>query len=209
MIPSFWIYFSLLLETVENTHFTIDIPFLILIINIMKRSSSFKGGHRGGSAPPISNHKQLMKCKHLPIKRIIISGSPIKLSEHIETRDFILNCMAIIGWKVPILGICFGCQFLHTMNGGKLEDLGDYVCTDIKVSLDTAHDLFRNCQKTDYPRFCFSDLIIPSSSVKPIAWMNFDDKLKMPCAFDFGNDIYGTMFHPEYTPEILKNFLID
>jgi GMP synthase-like glutamine amidotransferase len=48
-------------------------------------------------------------------------------------------------------------------------------------TLDKTHFLFKSLKKN-------SDLIIP-------------------CAFDFGQDRYGTIFHPEFTSVIIQNFV--
>ncbi len=153
----------------------------------------------------MGKNDRLGKFEKLPIKGIILSGGPVKLTENPNINDIIMNYRAITQFKVPILGICFGCQILHNLYGGTLKDLKDYTCKDFQVTLDTKHFLFKNCQEKENLRFCFSDLIIPINT-KAIAWFEFNNK-RHPCAFEFGEERYGTMFHPEFTPIIIKNFI--
>ena len=59
------------------------------------------------------------------IKGIILSGSLFKLTDDdIDVNNF----KQLFKYNVPILGICFACQVLHTLYGGKLFDQGEYFC---------------------------------------------------------------------------------
>lgn len=146
------------------------------------------------------------------VKGIILSGSILKLSQPLKNEDIMVNFVALHHFDVPVLGICFGCQLLHMMYGGKLRDIKKYECNDHMVTMDTSHPLFMNHEKKLSYRFCFSDLIIShkSADIKEIAWFTFLGK-KQPCAFQFTENVYGCMFHPEYhhtTYGILYNFSV-
>ena len=153
----------------------------------------------------MTKYDKFEDLQELSIKGVILSGGPIKLTQNPNIDDIIMNYRAITMLKVPILGICFGCQILHNLHGGILKDLKEYTCQEFQVTLDTSHFLFKNCKEKENLQFCFSDLIVPIET-KALAWFEFNNKIH-PCAFDFGEDRYGTMFHPEFTPIIIKNFI--
>ena len=147
------------------------------------------------------------KLKH-KIKGIILTGSKIKLSIKTNFEDYAYNIHYLLNLKVPVLGICFGCQLLHILNEGKLSDQKKYFCDSLDVEL-SKHKLFSNitCSKM---QFCFSDLLLPIKNTKitEIAWFNFNGK-KYPCAFEFNTKMFGFLFHPEFfesSHQILKNF---
>jgi len=147
------------------------------------------------------------------VKGLVISGSPIKVSEKNNVTDMHLNLLALSSFDVPTLGICFGCQLLHIIHGCKVRNVGQYNCLALDTSLDTNHALFQGNIAALQPCFyCFSDLpIVPSShnpNAKTIA--NFQlNGTSQPCAFEYPNHKYGVLFHPESkssTHHIIKNF---
>lgn len=151
----------------------------------------------------------------IPIKGIIISGSPLLLSKPLLLEEYGYIFHYLLKYpNIPVLGICFGCQILSMIcSGFSLEHQKKFLCEKENVLLDTTHSLFHTNIKTKtIPiHFCFSDLIIPNKKIKntrEIAWFHFNNK-KMPCAFDFSNQRYGILFHPEYlndTHYIIYNF---
>jgi GMP synthase-like glutamine amidotransferase len=154
------------------------------------------------------------------IKGIIISGSPLILSKPLLLEDYGYIFHYLLKYpNIPVLGICFGCQLLSMIcSGFSLENQKKFLCEKENVLLDTTHSLFHpiNINTTiktiTIPiHFCFSDLIIPNKKIKntrEIAWFHYNNK-KMPCAFDFSNQRYGILFHPEFlndTHYIIYNF---
>lgn len=150
------------------------------------------------------------------IKGIIISGSPLKLSEPLllEEYGYIFHYLLYLP-NIPVLGICFGCQLLSMIcSGFQLENQKKYICDIQPVQTDNSHPLFQqNISQntlTEF-KFCFSDLIISNKkmkNVREIAWFHYKNK-KTACAFEFSNHKYGILFHPEYLEEtnyILLNF---
>jgi GMP synthase-like glutamine amidotransferase len=144
------------------------------------------------------------------IKGIILSGSHLKLTRKINFDNYIHSLHYLFEYNVPVLGICFGCQLLHMLYGGNLKDTGDkYFCKSSTVELSN-HKLFKGVEPSKDLHFCFSDLILPSTSekIKELAWFNFKGK-RNPCAFEYKNKIFGFLFHPESLEEskkILLNF---
>jgi GMP synthase-like glutamine amidotransferase len=133
------------------------------------------------------------------IKGIIISGSSMVLSQPnlFETYSHIFFYLSKLP-TLPIFGICFGSQLLALMHGLSLEHQGEYNRENIMVKVSNDR-LFTNVPPGFSPYFYFSDLIVGKSlkHVKEIAWFNYNNK-KTPCAFDFGNNKYGVLFHPEH-----------
>jgi GMP synthase-like glutamine amidotransferase len=146
------------------------------------------------------------KIKH-KIKGIILSGSPIKLSIENKFEDYAININSLLKINdVPVLGICFGAQLLHVLNGGILVDQKKYFCeaTDVELS---KHKLFSNITDSQM-QFCFSDVPIKNTKIKEIAWFHFNGK-RIPCAFEFKKNIFSCLFHPEAlqsSHQIIKNF---
>ena len=162
--------------------------------------------------------KKIENINNQEIKGIIISGSPLKLSEPILLEDYGYIIHYLLKYSnVPVFGICFGCQILSVIcSGFHLENQNKYLCETQSVQIDNSHLLFHqsSSQKSlsnNNFQFCFSDLIIPNKKLKntrEIAWFNYNDK-KRPCAFEFSNHKYGTLFHPEFSEKthyILLNF---
>jgi anthranilate/para-aminobenzoate synthase component II len=151
------------------------------------------------------------------IKGIIISGSPLILSKPLLLEDYGYILHYLLKYpNIPVLGICFGCQLLSMICGGfTLEHQSRYLCKKMDVNIDDSHRLLSSVSmsRSIECQFCFSDLIIPNkklNNTREIAWFNYKNK-KMPCAFDFSNDKYGTLFHPEFfdnTHYIIRNFYI-
>lgn len=141
------------------------------------------------------------------IKGIIIGGSPTKLTK--EPRGFLFNSHYISKIKVPIYGICFGCQLLNLLYGGKLVDNGKLICKDYDFyKYNKKSPLFKNLNNTNF-RYCFSDVVVPAKNVKKLASTNIKGKI-LDTAFEFEKGrVFGTLFHPEYyedTDILILNF---
>lgn len=147
------------------------------------------------------------------IKGIIISGSPLLLSKPISLEDYGYILHYLLQYpNIPVLGICFGCQLLSMIcSGFTLEHQSKFLCEKTEVKIETTHPLFYSENDIIECQFCFSDLIIPNKKInnsREIAWFHYKNK-KIPCAFEFSNHKYGTLFHPEYfenTNFIINNF---
>jgi GMP synthase (glutamine-hydrolysing) len=148
------------------------------------------------------------KIKAFSPKGIILSGGPASIYD----RDAPKASQDILDLKVPILGICYGMQFITHFLGGvvakaKDREYGSAIIT-IKDDTDLFHGLARRSGHT--------------------VWMSHGDRIdEMPrgfrvLAFTKNSPIaamahlqrrfYGVQFHPEvvHTPEgprIIRNFL--
>ena len=137
---------------------------------------------------------------------IILSGSPLMIKDlrrPIYEQTLMLNMLALVmahQFNIPVMGICFGCQFIHTAFGGKLSKLqGGLFCKDVIVK--DVHKVRFCCTYilTHFPQ-CFNTLAVA----------NLDGKTT-PCWFKHHTlPVYATLFHPEYrtsTYFILDEFI--
>lgn len=157
-------------------------------------------------------HSNLMTCEEIKalkdVKGIIFSGGPNSVYD-----DDAPKCdPAIFECGVPVLGICYGMQMIHYMNGGSVKacENKEYGRTEISINNDSL--LFKGLPK------------------KQIVWMSHGDQVSKPaegftvdassstCPFASTSNpekkIYTVQFHPEvrhseYGNEILKNFVFE
>jgi GMP synthase (glutamine-hydrolysing) len=148
----------------------------------------------------------LDRIKEIAPKGIIFTGGPASVYEpDAPTCD-----PGIFNLGIPILGICYGCQLMTYLLGGKVSKapLREYGKTEL--NLTTTSKLFQEV------------------SANTICWMSHTDYIEKPAA-GFGvvaysescpiaaieeeeRNLYGVQFHPEvvHTPEgskMLHNFL--
>ena len=142
------------------------------------------------------------------VKGIIFSGGPNSVyDEHAYMCD-----PAIYEAGIPILGICYGMQMTHEMNGGKVKacEAKEYGRCEIRVDVDCP--LFKGLPK------------------KQIVWMSHGDQVAElangfqktassdTCTFaathNLEKQIYTLQFHPEvrhseFGNDILRNFVFE
>jgi GMP synthase (glutamine-hydrolysing) len=139
---------------------------------------------------------------------IILSGGPSSIYD----KDAPMTDRAILDLDVPILGICYGMQYLTHILGGEVAKAEDREYGSAVITIEDTRDLFLG--------FALQD--------EEMAWMSHGDRIdRMPEGFsllagsgnspfaamaDVGRRIFGVQFHPEvaHTPKgqkILKNFL--
>ena len=117
---------------------------------------------------------------------------------------------AVLELGIPILGICYGCQLIAYMAGGKVEgaeDSSEYGKIELSVS-DNA--LFSDVPTESVCWMSHRDYV----SVLPEGFVNIAHTAACPNAAmaDESRRIYAVQFHPEvthteYGREILHNFL--
>ena len=141
-------------------------------------------------------------------KGIIFTGGP----NSVYDMSSLHYDKEILTLGIPVLGICYGCQLICWMRGGKVEtsDTREYGKIDMTVDKKSSL-LFRD---------------IPDS----VVWMSHTDKIvKTPDGFEVtahsdncpiaamenvSENIYAVQFHPEvthseYGNELLKNFIFN
>jgi anthranilate/para-aminobenzoate synthase component II len=163
------------------------------------------------------------KCDPEIIRRkditgIIIPGSPFRIHPGEMQDKLELELYYLFHFpKLPVLGICHGCQFLMTYYGGGLEQYNNYWSGSKDIELDISRDtLFKGEERRQKIHVYFHDLpvVTPAAKkagVREIAWITrFRDGHRRACAFEFVKDrVYGLLFHPEGKKEswsIIYNF---
>ena len=143
------------------------------------------------------------------VKGVILSGSPFSVYDEAAFK----TDLSEIRGKYPILGICYGAQFIAYTNGGKVEpaatreygraNLGTF-CKD--------NVLFKGVEKNSQVWMSHGDTItaIPDN-FKTIASTN---EVAIAAYQVEGEPIWGVQFHPEVFhtvdgTQILRNFVVD
>lgn len=142
------------------------------------------------------------------VKGIIFSGGP----NSVYDEDAFKCDPAIFDSGIPILGICYGMQMTHYMNGGHVKpcEAKEYGRTEIEVKTDSL--LFKGLPKKQIVWMSHGDQVDTladgfvadaSSETCPFASTSNPDK-----------NIYTLQFHPEvrnseYGIDILKNFVFE
>ncbi|MCS7054065.1 MAG: glutamine-hydrolyzing GMP synthase [Ignavibacterium sp.] len=146
--------------------------------------------------------------KNIKPKGIILSGGPMSVYD----QDAPSVSKEIFDLNIPILGICYGLQFISKELGGKVEGSFD------REYGRTKFNIIKNSKLTEG---------IPNQS---IVWMSHGDIVKSPpegfeiigtsehspiCAIEnLDKNIYGVQFHPEvyhteFGDRLIKNFLFN
>lgn len=147
------------------------------------------------------------------IEAIILSGSPFSV---LGENALKLDLSGIVG-KVPVLGICYGAQWISHFYGGKVNNSN-----------------YREYGKANLSKFYEQDPLMEDLEIGSQVWMSHGDTIrKLPSEFEviagsedidiavfrskksvFDQPVYGVQFHPEVThtlegKQLLKNFLVD
>ena len=153
-------------------------------------------------------HKAVAKIKELRPQGIIFTGGPASVYEknapQIETDVFHLG--------IPVLGLCYGMQFMAQTLGGKVESAEMREFGKTPIDVNTASPLFKGLQEQE------------------IVWMSHQDYVaEIPAGFEIiahtGNcpvaamqntvkKLYAMQYHPEvlhteHGKEMLHNFLFE
>ncbi len=140
---------------------------------------------------------------------VVLSGSPFSVYDE---NAFKVDLSGIRG-KYPILGICYGAQFMAYTNGGSVEPAGtrEYGRAHI-TSHEAGNPLFANIQEGTQVWMSHGDTItsIPDN-FKVIA---STEKVKIAAYQIVGENVWGVQFHPEVFhsvdgTQLLKNFAVD
>ena len=141
------------------------------------------------------------------VKGVILSGSPFSVYDE---SAFKADLSEIRG-KYPILGICYGAQFIAYTNGGKVEPAGsrEYGRAHLS-SFDKDNVLFKDVKENTQVWMSHGDTItVIPSNFKKIA---STDKVAI-AAYQIENEkVWGVQFHPEVNhtvngQQMLHNFL--
>ena len=139
---------------------------------------------------------------------VILSGSPFSVYDE---KAFKLDLSEIRG-KYPVLGICYGAQYMAHTNGGKVEPAGsrEYGRANL-ASFDQENPLFKGFHANSQVWMSHGDTItrLPENCHKIAS----TDKVEF-AAYQFDNEnVWGVQFHPEVFhtvqgTQLLKNFVV-
>ena len=138
----------------------------------------------------------------------IITGSA---SSVIDNHDWIkvLKNKIIYASKssIAILGICFGHQIISSALGGDIVhnpkgwELGSYKLKITEAGLSSK--LFNNIEPNDYFYFSHKDIV----SKSPIGAIELANNSMGLQSFSVNNQIFGVQFHPEFTVDIMDQYV--
>ncbi len=150
----------------------------------------------------------IQKINDFSPKGIILSGGPSSIYD----KNSPMADRGILNLKVPLLGICYGMQYLTYTLGGIVSNADDREYGNASITIQDDRDLFHGFKKRE----------------GEMVWMSHGDRIdRMPEGFsilarsdnspvaamaDDSRKFFGVQFHPEvvHTPKgtrILKNFL--
>ena len=119
---------------------------------------------------------------------------------------------AVLDCGVPILGICYGCQLIAFMAGGRVvsaENVSEYGKTELTASDNV---LFKKIPEKSICWMSHRDYI--PEPPKGFMMIAHTDNCPVAAMCDEGRKIFGVQFHPEvthteYGKQILHNFLYE
>ena len=143
------------------------------------------------------------------VKGVILSGSPFSVYDE---SAFKIDLGQLRG-KYPVLGICYGAQFIAYSNGGKVEPAGTREYGRARLtSFDRDNVLFKQVRPNTQVWMSHGDTItaIPDN-FQVIA---STDDVKVAAYQVKGEKMWGVQFHPEVShsedgTQMLKNFVVD
>ena len=140
---------------------------------------------------------------------VILSGSPYSVY---DPEAFKVDLSQIRG-KYPVLGICYGAQYMAQLYGGKVEPAGsrEYGRANLET-FDAGNALFKGFDENSQVWMSHGDTItaIPEG-FRCIASTN---KVKFAAYQAEGEKLWGVQFHPEVFHstqgmQLLRNFAVD
>lgn len=140
---------------------------------------------------------------------VILSGSPYSVH---DPEAFKVDLSDFMG-KIPVLGICYGAQFISQECGGKVEQTGtrEYGRANL-ATVNTDNALFKGFDEHSQVWMSHGDTITAIPVDSDIVASTADVKY---AAYAFRNiPVWGVQFHPEVYHslqgfELLKNFVVD
>lgn len=141
---------------------------------------------------------------------IILSGSPFSVNDKAAPQ---VDLDTIVG-KLPVLGVCYGAQYLAKQYGGKVEntDKREYGRAMLQTLEDSASVLLKGVPNTSQVWMSHGDTItqLPKQAQRTAA-----SKDVANVCFEWKDSpVYGIQFHPEVYhstegKKILANFLFE
>lgn len=140
---------------------------------------------------------------------VILSGSPYSVHDE---EAFKVDLSQFVG-KYPVLGICYGAQFIANSNGGKVEKTGtrEYGRANLKT-FDADNALFKGFEENSQVWMSHGDTITAVPADCHVIASTAD--VKYAAYASDTNPLWAVQFHPEvfHTTQgklLLKNFVVD
>lgn len=147
-------------------------------------------------------------------KAVILSGSPFSVADEQALQ---IDLKPFIG-KVPVLGICYGAQYIAQQYGGKVEPSSkrEYGKANLSKIIDHSDALFHDVPEQAQVWMSHGDTItaIPDNFALLASTDSIDVAAFRSSNGQFEAPVYCIQFHPEvthslYGATLLKNFVID
>lgn len=137
------------------------------------------------------------------INGAILGGSTLNINSKVSMDQYAANIYLLVQLNIPILGICFGCQFLNVLFGGSLEPLEHEFCK--------LNEVYEIGEKNNInAQFCLH-YVIHDSTLSPHFTETFTTHInheKVICGIQHKEkQIYGVLFHPESSPS--TSYILD
>lgn len=140
---------------------------------------------------------------------VILSGSPYSVH---DKEAFKVDLSQFVG-KYPVLGICYGAQFISYSNGGKVEQTGtrEYGRANLQ-QFDAANPLFKGFDANSQVWMSHGDTITAIPQDCHVIASTAD--VKFAAYASTKNPLWAVQFHPEVFhttqgKQLLKNFVVD
>lgn len=143
------------------------------------------------------------------VKGVILSGSPFTVGNE-DSPEFNLQDFH---QKTPVLGVCFGAQYIAKEAGGEViaSEVREYGRANLKI-VDTTNKLLQGLSEHSQVWMSHGDTIseIPAN----FNLLASTDQVRVAAFQVESSDTYGIQFHPEVTHSeegltLLKNFIVD
>ena len=141
-------------------------------------------------------------------KAVVLSGSPFS----VRSENSLKIDLSKIKGKIPLLGVCYGAQFLAHFYGGEVTSSNkrEYGRANL-IDIDFSEVFFNNISNKSQVWMSHSDTIkiLPNNGILIASTEDVKN-----AAFKIDNELtYGIQFHPEVYhssegKKILKNFLV-
>jgi len=143
------------------------------------------------------------------VKGVILSGSPFSVRDANAPKPD----LSLIKEKLPLLGVCYGAQYLSHYFGGEVapSDSREYGRANLGF-VDSANVLFKNISEHTQVWMSHGDTIVRIPENYKVIASTADVEY---AAYQIeGEQTYGIQFHPEVYhttegTELLKNFVVD
>ena len=139
---------------------------------------------------------------------VILSGSPFSVH---DPEAFKVDLSQFVG-RVPVLGICYGAQFISHTLGGRVEkaDSREYGRANLQT-VDTGNPLFKGFEEHSQVWMSHGDTITAIPDGFEVIGSTKD---VINAAFWNKKDVWAVQFHPEVFhtlqgTQLLKNFVVD